>query len=188
MFMMSTLMFLQTLAAQENCDPTEILQMLTSTGIDPDATAEARLRTRADCDRDFQVQVQDVPVGDYALFVGDLLRGMITVVDNGLEIEGQIQFDDVPNDPGELLLDFDPADQLIEIRQGETVFFSAVLEVGLLIRSDISGDNLINFLDFAGLSVNWLSTNASADIDGSGTVDPGDLAILIHFWLRNINL
>ena len=38
--------------------------------------------------------------------------------------EGEIEFDTDPDDPGELLLDFDPRGELIEIEQGGTVFLS----------------------------------------------------------------
>jgi len=107
-----------------NCDFSEISQAVASTGVDPDGKADARFRIREDCDRDFRLEIQDVPTGNYELFVGGVNRGAITVTDTGGETEGEIEFDTEPDDPGELLLDFDPRGELIEIKQGGTTFFS----------------------------------------------------------------
>ena len=110
------------------CTFTENEEPLVSTGIDADATGKARLRTRDDCDRDFRVEIQDVPLGDYEISVGGMPRGIITVVFDAVEArnEGQIEFDTDPDEPGEVLLDFDPTGALVEISQGATVFFSGV--------------------------------------------------------------
>ena len=92
--------------------------------------AKARIRTRDDCDRDFRVEIEDVPVGGYELFVGGVLRGTIDVAFDPStgENEGQIEFDTDPDDPGDRLLDFDPVGQTVEIVQGGTVFFSSVFD------------------------------------------------------------
>jgi hypothetical protein len=95
-----------------DCEFSEISQSIASTGVDPDGKTDARFRIREDCDRDFRVEIEDVPTGDYVLFVGGVNQGTITVTDTGGETEGEIEFDTDPDDPGELLLDFD------------TVFFS----------------------------------------------------------------
>jgi hypothetical protein len=106
------------------CTESEISLALASTGIDPDGHADARFRTRDDCDRDLRVEIEDVPVGSYDLLVGGIFRGTIVVVDTGFGIEGEIEFDTDSDDLNELLLDFDPLGQTIEIVQGATVFFS----------------------------------------------------------------
>lgn len=92
--------------------------------------AKARIRTRDDCDRDFRVEIEDVPEGSYELLVGGVLRGTIQVAFDPStgENEGQIEFDTDPDDPGELLLDFDPVGQSLEIVQGGTVFFSSLFD------------------------------------------------------------
>jgi hypothetical protein len=107
-----------------DCEFSEISQLVASTGVDPDGKADARFRIREDCDRDFRVEIEDVPTGDYELFVGGVNRGTITVTDIVGQTEGQIEFDTDPDDPDERLLDFDPRGQLIEIKQGATIFFS----------------------------------------------------------------
>lgn len=106
------------------CQFAETETFLASTGLDPDAKAKARLRVRDDCDRDFRVEIEDVPVGNYDLFVGGVLRAVIAVVDTGTEIEGEAEFDSDPDEANEILLDFDPDGASIEISQASAVFFS----------------------------------------------------------------
>jgi hypothetical protein len=107
------------------CDVVEVEPDLESTGADPDADGKARFRQDEDCDRDLRVAVDDLAVGSYELAVGGIVRGSIEMVDvGGGDTEGQIEFDDDPDEPGELLLDFDPRGQLIEVRQGTTVYLS----------------------------------------------------------------
>jgi hypothetical protein len=65
-------------------------------------------------------------VGTYEVVVGGIARGSLEVVDTGLgEIEGEIELDAAPDEPGEALLDFDPRGALVEVRQGGTVSLSA---------------------------------------------------------------
>ncbi|MEN8261832.1 MAG: hypothetical protein ABFS02_14920, partial [Pseudomonadota bacterium] len=103
------------------CAPVEQKAALVNTGVDIDAKGDARFRERDDCDQDFRVEIEDLPPGDYALDVGGINRGTVTVVDTGSEFEGQIEFDTEP-EPDEELLDFDPRGELLEIKQGATVF------------------------------------------------------------------
>ncbi len=105
---------------------------LAATGADPDGTGKARFRVRDDCDRDFRVEIEDVPLGDYDVLVGGALRGTLTVVDTGTEIEGEVEFDTDPDDPGELLLDFDPVGQSVQVVQvgTGTVFFDDTFTLG----------------------------------------------------------
>ena len=110
-----------------SCEAIDVEPDMTSTGADPDADGKARLRQETDCDRDLRVQIEDVPVGSYELLVGGIVRGSILVVDDAGDIEGEIEFDDDPDQPGELLLDFDPRGQLIEVRQGASVFLTITL-------------------------------------------------------------
>jgi hypothetical protein len=110
------------------CTFSESEAPLASTGADPDASGKARFRVRDDCDQDFRVEIEDVPVGDYDLVVGGVDRGTITVVDTGLKIEGELEFDTDPDDPGEVLLTFDPRGQTLEVVQGATVYFSNVFD------------------------------------------------------------
>ena len=104
-------------------DDVEILQFLTSTGADGDASCRARWRQDTD-DTDFNVELEDLPQGSYELWVTGVLRDSITV---GALGEGEAEFQ-TPKDGNKPLLDFAVLDQLIEIRQGETLFFSEVFD------------------------------------------------------------
>ena len=79
------------------------------------------------CDRDLRVEIEDVPVGTYELLVGGIVRGSFDVVDVAGDVEGQIEFDNDPDQSGELLLDFDPRGQTAEVRQGATVYLTVTL-------------------------------------------------------------
>jgi hypothetical protein len=109
------------------CTPAETTSELTPTALAPGGAGEARLRTKDDCERDFRVEIEDVPVGAYDLYVADILRGTIQVVVTNAGTEGEIEFSSEPDDSPshELPLTFDPAGATIEIRQGTNVFFTA---------------------------------------------------------------
>lgn len=125
----ATTIFSGAMAAQapgvNSCTASESEEAVASTGVDPDGSASARVRLREDCERSFRVEIEDVPVGAYDLWVGGVLRGTITVVDTGTAVQGELEFSSGDDDPGELLLDFDPAGAAVEVRQGATVFFAS---------------------------------------------------------------
>jgi hypothetical protein len=106
------------------CAPSETTTVLTVAGPDADASGDARFRVRDDCERDFRVEIEDLDVGDYELWVGGVLRGTITVAVTPEGVEGEIEFDTDPDDPGDVLLDFDPTGAAVEIRQGATTFLT----------------------------------------------------------------
>jgi hypothetical protein len=109
------------------CDVVDVEPDLDNSGADPDAKGKARFRQDADCSRDLRVEIEDLPLGDDVLLIWGIPRGTSTVSLDLGDAKGQIEFDDEPDQPGELLLDFDPRGQLIEIRQDTTVFLSVTL-------------------------------------------------------------
>jgi len=88
----------------------------------PDAgvgKAKARFRRQADCTRDFRVEVEDVQLGRYDVCVGGADFGSLEVVDNGVEIAGELELDTQPNQAGEQPFPAglpDPLGQRIEVR------------------------------------------------------------------------
>lgn len=106
------------------CELSETIVELTSTGADADGSGDAELSVDEDCDRHFSVEIEDVDVGVYDVFVNAALVGQITVVDDGIEIKGEVEFSDSDDDSGELPLDFEPEGAVIEVKQGGTVFFN----------------------------------------------------------------
>ena len=101
------------------CESSSRGQSLAASGA---GIASATLRTRVDCGRRFDVVIADVPMGDYALLVGDVERGTLFVGEdeNGAS-SGSISFSD--GESGAARLDFDPLGQRIEIVQGATLHF-----------------------------------------------------------------
>lgn len=96
-----------------------IEEYLTPTASAPaGAKAEAKFEEDDDGEQKFKVELEDVAVGTYKVWVASLERGEIEVELADDDTEGEIEFED-----GEL--DFDPRDQLVEIKNtGGTVLFS----------------------------------------------------------------
>ncbi|MEZ4219057.1 MAG: hypothetical protein R3E88_21510 [Myxococcota bacterium] len=110
------------------CAAIDLLTPLVPTSAAPGASGDARFREKDDCDRDFSVEAEDVPVGDYDLFVGGVLRGTVAVrldPKKG-DVQGELEFESHPK-AGKELLDFDPRGALVEVKQGATLYLSATL-------------------------------------------------------------
>jgi hypothetical protein len=142
-------------------------EMLTSTGLDPDATARARYRVDAQQRHKFSVEIEKLPAGRYTLTVAGVVRGSILAQANVTTgaVVGEIEFatrkprsaareaesgrgsggnsggggadDPAGDDHGddaidgtELLLNFDPRGQTIEISSASGIFFSHLLGMG----------------------------------------------------------
>ena len=93
---------------------------LANPGVYPLASGKAKLEPRADR-TDFSVQIEDVPVGSYALRIGGEVVGSIQVAElaDG-SVEGELEFRD-PVEPGKVLLDFDPRGKQIDVLEGQVV-------------------------------------------------------------------
>jgi len=85
------------------------------------AQAKAKFETRADR-TEFSVELEDLPVGSYALRVDNIARGTITVRALANGTEGEIEFRS-PVEPGKVLLDFDPRNASIEVRDASGRLF-----------------------------------------------------------------
>lgn len=98
---------------------------LTNTGVIPEASGDAKLEPRMDR-TDFSVEIEDVPVGSYSLRIGGEAKGMIEVkmMQDG-SIEGELEFR-IPQEPGKLLLDFDPRGQQIDVLDGSSVILETL--------------------------------------------------------------
>jgi hypothetical protein len=74
------------------------------------------------------VEIENLPAGDYTLRVGGVDRTTITVADiGGGDFQGHAEFDTDPDQPGEILLTFDPRGQLVEIVQTDTLYLSRIM-------------------------------------------------------------
>lgn len=104
---------------------TEFEIQLTNAGVYPAGEAEAEFEKEPDR-VEFKVEVEDVPVGGYGLFVDGVRRGTIQVVTVTGGTEGELEFR-FPGEAGKELLDFDPQGKAVEIREAGTVIFSSEL-------------------------------------------------------------
>lgn len=65
------------------------------------------LAVENDCETSVEVEVADLPVASYDLYVDDALVGVIAVSDDGMgNLSGRIDFDPNPDEPDEVPLDF----------------------------------------------------------------------------------
>jgi len=104
--------------------PEEFRVQLIPTGAVPGASGKADFETRPGR-ADFEVEIEDVPPGDYLLHIDGVERGVIEVSDSAGGPEGEIEFRS-PTEPGKELLDFDPRGSLIEVFDGATVVLESV--------------------------------------------------------------
>lgn len=105
--------------------PTQIDENLANTGFVSSASGDAKFEIRDNGRRKFSVEIEDVAVGAYKLYVGGTLRGTISAATTASGVKGEIEFsygDDHPE--GELPLTFEPRGQLIEIKNanGDILF------------------------------------------------------------------
>jgi hypothetical protein len=101
----------------------EIEQFLTAVGAVGPGKARARFQQRSDRS-EFSIELEDLAVGTYRIFVGGSDRGGVDVTTVAGGTEGESEFRS-PVEPGKILLDFDPRGQVVEIRSATATLFSA---------------------------------------------------------------
>ena len=94
---------------------------LINDGVYPGGDGEVELERESDR-VDFKVEIEDIPVGAYALVVDGIERGSIQVAEDDDGTEGEIEFR-FPPDAGKPLLDFDPRGKPVEVFEGSTHVF-----------------------------------------------------------------
>jgi len=102
---------------------TETEMDMINTGVYAEASGEIELEQKPDR-IEFKVEIEDVPEGDYDLYIDGMLKGVITAEADEDGIEGKIEFE-FPADEGDLLLNFDPRGKHIEVRTGAQVILEA---------------------------------------------------------------
>ncbi len=94
-----------------------------NTGVIASARGEVELEQEPN-EVEFEVEIEDLPLGNYDLFVDGVNKGVITVVNDEGGSEGEIEFR-FPEEIGKPLLDFDPRGKLIEVRQNGSTILEA---------------------------------------------------------------
>ncbi len=103
----------------------EVQRPFTNLGLDTDAVGRARLITRAGR-VDFNIEVEDLPAGTYAILVDGLQVADIILAPSEGGTEGEVEFRAPTTEPGKLLLTFDPQGRTIQITAGAMVYLSLV--------------------------------------------------------------
>lgn len=106
-----------------NVVASQLSQGLSNLGVFPQASAKAEFEERVDR-TEFKVEAEDVPAGAYTVRVGGSNRGTLIAAQTATGVEGELEFRS-PVEPGKVLLNFDPRNQLVELLQGSTVVFSS---------------------------------------------------------------
>lgn len=108
-----------------NSDDNRIIQFFDNPGVVPAASGKVRFEERSDRTK-FKVEAEDLPIGAYSLIVSGTERATLNVVTSANGTEGELEFQS-PADGDEILLDFDPRGQQIDIAQGGTIFLTTKL-------------------------------------------------------------
>jgi hypothetical protein len=111
-----------------NAGDSEIEQFLTPVGNVGAGKARARFEQRSDRS-EFSIELEDLPVGRYRLFVGGEDRGGLDVAAVTGGTQGETEFRS-PVEPGKILLDFDPRGQIVDVRGAGGVLFSSTFGSG----------------------------------------------------------
>lgn len=107
----------------------EIHKYFENTGVIARAYGEVEYEIYRNGNRKFEVEAEDLPAAEYEIVVGGEVVGLINVVryDDDNDTEGEVHYSD-PQRNGDRLLDFDPTNQLIEIRREGVVYLQTVLD------------------------------------------------------------
>lgn len=104
---------------------TPVTGVLTAaSGLSPEAEGGVEVKFGLSGVTGLEVEVEEIPAGDYDLIVDGVVRGTLTVALKKEKLRGKIRFETVPDGSGELLLDFDVAGKSIVVSQSGTTFFS----------------------------------------------------------------
>lgn len=100
-----------------NVSPFDVVVPLISSGADADAEGKAEYKRKDTGSLSFEVEVEDLALGNYDLTVGGTVRGSIAVTATSKGTRGKIKFEDAA-------LNFEVAGQDIGVSQGGTTYFT----------------------------------------------------------------
>ena len=111
----------------DSCAETTQAQELGAGAGYPASSGDLEYETDDDCELGFEIEIEDVPVGNYPVTINEIPRGDIVVVDTGDGIEGELEFGDDDAGPP---LDFEPIGAEVVIREGSTILWSTTFVGG----------------------------------------------------------
>lgn len=103
---------------------------LGNSGVYPAASGEVRY-VQAPGNVEFEVEIEDLPEGNYQLLVGGIERAIIVVTDRGDgSTQGEVEFESPADGNNDILLDFVVVGQPVEILEDTTVVLSTEVSGG----------------------------------------------------------
>ncbi len=100
-----------------------LTRMVALSASDGVASGDAKLKQQPN-QVSFSVEIEDVAIGSYELYVGATRRGQIVASNQNGQVKGELEFQ-TPVEPGKQLLNFDPRGQRIEVRNANGVVLFA---------------------------------------------------------------
>ncbi|MGV6851961.1 MAG: hypothetical protein ACWA5R_07265 [bacterium] len=107
--------------------PIEIINYLNNIAAQNGASTKTDFEQRSDR-TEFTLTLRDLPLGNYEVWVNEVQRGTVAVESTPIGNEGRIRYRS-PQEEGKELLDFDPRNKQVDIRQGGAVLLSSTLPV-----------------------------------------------------------
>lgn len=104
-----------------------IAALAPAAGLSPEANAEVQVQFGIAGPVGLEVEAEDIPAGEYAVVIDGAVRAIMAVADSGNGPRGKVRFETVPNDPGELPLDFLAVGLPIEIIRDGVPFFTGTV-------------------------------------------------------------
>jgi hypothetical protein len=109
-------------------DEVEVETKLSNEGPAPTGSElSVKIQRMAFGETEFEVEGEDLPVGNYDIVIDGVVRGVLPILQDGDDTEGEVEFETFPDKPEEMLLDFDVIGLPIEIRLNGVVYFSGTV-------------------------------------------------------------
>ena len=109
-------------------DEIEVEVYLTAGSAAPaDSRVQVKVQKMAYGEIEFEVDAENLPVGNYELVIDGVSRGILPLESDGEETKGEVEYETNPDDSDEQLLDFAVIGLPIQIVQGGVVYFSGTV-------------------------------------------------------------
>jgi hypothetical protein len=118
------------------------LDLTAGSAASDDSRVRLKIKKQLDGKIELDVDARNLSLGDYDVIINGQVLGQLTVVQDGKRTEGEVEFETTPNEPGELLLPFDPVGLPVEISQDGTVYFSGIIPTPPLTPDDDEEDDV----------------------------------------------
>ncbi len=113
-------------------------------GANSESEGRVKIQNFGTGETEFEIDIKDVPAGDYDIVIDGVSRGILTAEGEGNEAEGEVEFETNPDDEDERLLDFEVFSLPIEIRRDGVVYFSGTIPTPPEGGGSQTGGDLIN--------------------------------------------